>query len=121
MLYQNIINLSYFRTDIAERLHDVMETQWQKALEILTSPSTDRTTAAGKKSSSKPIDAKNLDRERADGVAKLYVEEANSNKVENEIFETPTTSKTRKQISRSEESTDRLHAYIEFVSKIDKF
>lgn len=29
----------FFRADIADNLHNIMETQWKKTLEILTSPS----------------------------------------------------------------------------------
>lgn len=106
------------RSDIAERLHDVMETQWQKALEILTSPTTSMATT-GKKSKSKSIDTKHLDRERVDGVSKLNsndTQRKTDDKIENEMFETPTTSRHKKQTGRSNESTERLHAYIDFVS-----
>lgn len=89
------------RADIAEKLHSVMETQWQKALEIITSPSSEEET---KKHRS--IDVSKLDKDRADGVSNLL-----ENKIENEIFETPTSSR-----HRDRQHSDKLHAYIELVN-----
>lgn len=83
-----------------------METQWQKALEIITSPS-----SGEDKKKHRTIDASRLDKERADGVSNLL-----ENKIENEIFETPTTSR-----NRDGRHSDKLQAYIELVSSFDWF
>lgn len=89
------------RADIAEKLHTVMETQWQKALEIITSPSSEED-----KKKRRTIDVSKLDKERADGVSNLL-----ENKIENEIFETPTSSR-----HHDRRHSDKLQAYIELVS-----
>lgn len=81
-----------------------METQWQKALEIITSPSSEE----GKKKH-RSIDVSKLDKERADGVSTLL-----ENKIENEIFETPTSSR-----HHDRQHSDKLHAYIEMVIFFD--
>lgn len=94
------------RADIAEKLHTVMETQWQKALEIISSPSSEE-----EKKKHRSIDVSKLDKERADGVSNLL-----ENKIENEIFETPTSSR-----HRDRQHSDKLHAYIEMVKILLKF
>lgn len=78
-----------------------METQWQKALEIITSPSSEED-----KKKRRTIDVSKLDKERADGVSNLL-----ENKIENEIFETPTSSR-----HHDRRHSDKLQAYIELVS-----
>lgn len=78
----------FSRNDIAERLHGVIETQWQKTLEILTNT----------EPPSKSIEPK---------MKQIFLNDFNEfrnltsskntlTKVENEIFETPNTSKFRK-------------------------
>lgn len=84
------------RADIAEKLHSVMEAQWQKALEILTSPN-----------SSNP--------QAMDNKASISMENVQST-AENEQFETPKTS--RQNNNRTVEDPphlDRLQAYIELL------
>lgn len=91
------------RSDIAERLHDVMETQWIRTLAIITNPSTEAGgDAANKKmpAGGNMLPADRLD--RIDGVAKLY-----HNRPENEGFETRSVGKM--------ESSDKLQKYIELV------
>lgn len=92
------------RADIAEKLHTVMETQWQKALEIITSSSSEE------KKKHRPIDVSKLDKERADGVSNLI-----ENKIENEIFQTPTSSRNQRGDCDRRHS-DKLQAYIELVN-----
>ncbi|XP_055912762.1 probable DNA double-strand break repair Rad50 ATPase [Eupeodes corollae] len=78
------------RADIAEKLHSVMEVQWQKALEILTSPN------------SQTFENKAVSTENVQSTA------------ENEQFETP---KSSRQNRAADELTnaDRLQAYIELL------
>lgn len=95
---------SGLRTDIAERLHNVMETQWQRALEILASP----TTSEGKGDSSETTN------------------DAHKTNAENEVFQTPTTSARRcltasgtTDGNNGERGTvDRVQEYIELVSVV---
>lgn len=87
------------RADIAEKLHTVMETQWQKALAIITSPSSEE-----EKKKHRTIDVSKLDMERVSNLLE--------NKIENEIFQTPTSSRYRDGDRRH---SDKLQAYIELV------
>lgn len=90
-----------FRTDIAERLHNVMETQWQRALEILASPTTSD-------EKSYTTDTTN------DGGHKTNAE--------NEVFQTPTssarrclTTNTTDEKTTNRGTVDRVQEYIELV------
>ncbi|XP_055845678.1 polyamine-modulated factor 1-binding protein 1 [Episyrphus balteatus] len=83
------------RADIAEKLHSVMEVQWQKALEILTSPNSSNPQALGNKS--------------------VSLENVQST-AENEQFETPKTSRQQNNQTTEEPlHMDRLQAYIELL------
>ncbi|XP_054735006.1 rootletin isoform X1 [Anastrepha obliqua] len=100
------------RAVIAEKLHDVMEDQWQKALEILTSPS----------NQSQQISNNNTDCES-------MVNNENDACKDERYFETPKKDKVRDRILRikennlnnvnerkaSPEPIDRLQAYIELL------
>lgn len=102
--------------DIADRLHDVMETQWQRALEIIASPTEvgqQQVATNERHCPTRPIDTTKLDKDKADGVAGLY-----QNKPENEIFDTPTSSRTkrRQQSTSGSNGADKLQAYIDLVS-----
>lgn len=80
------------RADIAEKLHSVMEAQWQKALEILTSPNSQ----ANEKAEVMP--------------------NATHSTAENEQFETPKTSRQNNNKSTEDPPhLDRLQAYIELL------
>lgn len=89
---------------MAERLHTVMETQWQRALEILASP----TTSDGKGG----VDTSET------------TTEGHRTNAENEVFQTPTTSAKRcltnnnTTVGNSAErgTVDRVQEYIELVS-----
>lgn len=98
-----------------------METQWQRALEIITSPgnsSDDQCTSIDRRS--KTINVSKLDKNKADGVAGLYHHHSH-NRPENEIFETPTSSRERRRHEDSEDNNssnntgDKLQQYIELV------
>lgn len=91
-----------------------METQWQKALEIISSPTN---VEHRSDCTRRTIDVTKLDKNKADGVAGLY----HQNKAENEVFETPTTSRDRRRNEESEDTSssgntgDKLQQYIELV------
>ncbi|XP_037932375.1 centrobin [Teleopsis dalmanni] len=96
------------RADIAEKLHGVMETQWQKALEILTSPSYHSKVTQTETGSESPED------------------NDKHNTAIIEINNTPKTSKSKKNnskennlnlVSHKEQiaPVDRLQAYIELL------
>lgn len=101
--------MSLNRSDIAERLHSVMETQWQRALEIITSPEAVDACNSASGSGMRPIDVTKLDRDRADGVAGLYL-----SKAENEVFETPVSGRLRQPRDDSD-ADDKLQQYIDLV------
>ncbi|XP_073836847.1 centriole duplication and spindle assembly protein centrobin isoform X2 [Musca autumnalis] len=91
------------RADIAEKLHNVMETQWQKALEILTSPNLTRLTQ---------LDT--TDNESPDG------NETHNNAMllqnHQHHYETPKTSKKENNLNVPKNTSppmDKLQAYIE--------
>ncbi|XP_061392772.1 putative leucine-rich repeat-containing protein DDB_G0290503 [Musca vetustissima] len=95
------------RADIAEKLHNVMETQWQKALEILTSPNLTRLTQ---------LDT--TDNESPDG------NETHNNAIllqnHQHNYETPKTSKKENNLNVPKNTSppmDKLQAYIELVTK----
>lgn len=103
------------RVDIAEKLHNIMEAQWQKTLELITNPNTSTNSNRANSMSceqSKSIDLGKIDKNKIDGVTVLY-----RNNAENETFETPTTSRHKKKNDQSEYA-DKLHAYIDLVSII---
>lgn len=99
-----------------------MEMQWQKALDVLTNPSTsnDSTNTNGK---FRKINAANLDKDKADDVQRL-LSQSNSysqHDHENDIYETPLSSRNNNERNRNqnhinESSKDLLQNYIEMVS-----
>ncbi|XP_055379550.1 putative autophagy-related protein 11 [Condylostylus longicornis] len=89
------------RVDIAEKLHTVMETQWQKALEILTSP----TTNVEHPKCTNPV---LINKEKLDGLSA----DSGITKPENESFNTPTSSRNR---THNRKNDERLQAYIELL------
>lgn len=81
---------------MAEKLHEVMDTQWKKALEILLSP----TKLAMK--------VENVDPEVLDGVASI--------KPENESFETPKSSRCKSRKTKDDyKKAQQLQNYIEIL------
>ncbi|XP_055541745.1 protein BCAP [Wyeomyia smithii] len=104
------------RADIAEQLHSIMETQWQKALDVLTSPSAticDRGNQQTQTSRFSKLCVDHIDKDQLDGVRTL------KSVAENETFQTPISSRQQKSTrSPSERSTlpkDLLHNYIELL------
>lgn len=102
------------RVDIAEQLHSIMETQWQKALEVLTSPAT----AGAEEAPQMPnrfnrLSVDHIDKDQLDGVRTL------KNVAENETFQTPVNSRQQKQAGysgdRSTLPRDLLHNYIQLL------
>lgn len=108
----------YLRSDIAERLHNVMETQWQRALEIITSPSDlPEQNHQQHTRRHRSIDLSEIDQSKLDGVANWY---HRHRKAENEVFHTPKTSRIKKQNDLNEpkvSGNDKLQSYIEMVMK----
>ena len=99
-LEEKIATYQSKRADIAERLHGLMETQWKKALEILTSPST----LSEEDDLSFRINRfkmKNSDKDKMDGVVKTV-----RNIAENEVFETPSKPTLPQEV---------LHNYIDLL------
>ncbi|XP_039443861.1 centrobin [Culex pipiens pallens] len=88
------------RADIAEQLHTIMETQWQKALQVLTSPSPQ---SAPNDHHFNRLSVDHIDKDQLDGVRTL------KSVAENETFQTPV-SNGRRQLPR-----DLLHNYIELL------
>lgn len=89
------------RADIAEKLHTVMETQWQKALEILTSPNLTRFTQN-----------ETTDNESPD------TNETHNKAMQAHHYETPKTSKKENNLNVQKHESppaDKLQAYIELV------
>lgn len=94
------------RADIAEKLHNVMETQWQKALEILTSPhNLTRTTY------NETTDQESVVVSPDNNITHNKVIYQQNNHPE---FETPKSSKKENNLNLSPK--DKLQAYIELVS-----
>ncbi|KXJ80625.1 hypothetical protein RP20_CCG023948 [Aedes albopictus] len=104
------------RADIAEQLHSIMETQWQKALEVLTSPAT---VATGDEEPQilnrfKRLSVDHLDKDQLDGVRVL---KGMADK-ESCYQSTPVSSKPvgmRNSGDRSTLPRDLLHNYIELL------
>jgi predicted nucleic acid-binding Zn-ribbon protein len=88
------------RADMAEKLHSVMETQWKKALEILTSPSSVVCEDDDLNDRLNRFKLRNSDKNRMDGV------ESVRNIAENEVFQTPIKQKLPQDV---------LHNYIELL------
>ncbi|XP_037811729.1 paramyosin [Lucilia sericata] len=100
------------RADIAEKLHNVMETQWQKALEILTSPhNMTRTTY------NETTDQESSSQDNNDTHNKA-IYQAHKNQQHHD-FETPKSSKKENNLNllhKQEASPkDKLQAYIELL------
>ena len=96
-----------------------METQWQRALEILTNPNDESLNDPPvHQQNCRPIDASKLDKEKADGIAGLY---PHRTRPENESYQTPdnnrshTTDDARATAANPYE--DKLQAYIDLVRK----
>lgn len=105
------------RADIAEKLHNVMETQWQKALEILTSPHNLSRTTHNETDRESAICSP--DSNIANNMNTCY---ANLNK--DDGCETPKTSKKENNFNVGTHKTettpkDKLQAYIELVSLLN--
>ncbi|KAL5293391.1 CNTROB family protein [Megaselia abdita] len=84
------------RCDLAEKLHEVMDTQWKKALEILLSPS------------KLAIKVDGVDPEVLDGVASI--------KPENESFESPKSSRMKSRKPKDDyKKAQQLQNYIEIL------
>uniref|UniRef100_A0A1Q3F9V9 Uncharacterized protein n=1 Tax=Culex tarsalis TaxID=7177 RepID=A0A1Q3F9V9_CULTA len=99
------------RADIAEQLHSIMETQWQKALQVLTSPTTtaDHDQQRGHFNR---LSVDHLDKDQLDGVRTL------KSVAENETFQTPVSSRNHQpnqQQSPPPLPRDLLHNYIELL------
>ncbi|KAL1374597.1 hypothetical protein pipiens_004860 [Culex pipiens pipiens] len=90
------------RADIAEQLHTIMETQWQKALQVLTCPSPQSATNDHPNFNRLSVD--HIDKDQLDGVRTL------KSVAENETFQTPVSSRRQNQPPR-----DLLHNYIELL------
>ncbi|XP_053695378.1 golgin subfamily A member 6-like protein 4 [Sabethes cyaneus] len=99
------------RADIAEQLHTIMEAQWQKALEVLTSPSSAAFDQSGQQTQSRfsKLCVDHIDKDQLDGVKTL------KSVAENEIFQTPISSRQQKSGDRSSLPKDLLHNYIELL------
>ncbi|XP_058448829.1 coiled-coil domain-containing protein 18 [Malaya genurostris] len=100
------------RADIAEQLHSIMEVQWQKALEVLTSPSSVALNEDTHNRFSK-LRVDHIDKDQLDGVRTL------KSVAENETFQTPLSSRHQRMTGGlTEKSTlprDLLHNYIELL------
>lgn len=97
------------RADIAEKLHNVMETQWQKALEILTSPNLTRLTQL------ETTDNESPDGNETHNNALLQQQNHQNH------YETPKTSKKENNLNLPKNTSppvDKLQAYIELVTKL---
>lgn len=81
-----------------------MESQWQKALEVLTSPNSVE--------KQNDLTADRVNQTKVDGVELSTT--ARHDNPENESFETPTSSRNRKL--RDKRTEERLQAYIQLVS-----
>lgn len=95
------------RADIAEKLHNVMETQWQKALEILTSPNLTRLTQLDTTDNESPDTNETH-------LNKAMLQHHN----QHHHFETPKTSKKENNLNvlkQESPQADKLQAYIELV------
>uniref|UniRef100_A0A8D8FYG2 Centrobin n=1 Tax=Culex pipiens TaxID=7175 RepID=A0A8D8FYG2_CULPI len=90
------------RADIAEQLHTIMETQWQKALQVLTCPSPQ--SAPNDHPNFNRLSVDHIDKDQLDGVRTL------KSVAENETFQTPVSSRRQNQLPR-----DLLHNYIELL------
>uniref|UniRef100_A0A1I8P0P3 Uncharacterized protein n=1 Tax=Stomoxys calcitrans TaxID=35570 RepID=A0A1I8P0P3_STOCA len=93
------------RADIAEKLHNVMETQWQKALEILTSPNLTRLTQLDTTDNESP------DSNETHNKGMLQ---------NNNQYDTPKTSKKENNLNVQAQKpvsppNDKLQAYIELL------
>lgn len=99
------------RADIAEKLHNVMETQWQKALEILTSPHNLTRSTHNDTENDSTSPETNETHNRA------ILQRLN----QQQQFETPKSSKKENNLNvlqKNETSPmDKLQAYIELVRK----
>lgn len=91
------------RADIAEQLHTIMETQWQKALQVLTSPSP-QSAPNDHHPHFNRLSVDHIDKDQLDGVRTL------KSVAENETFQTPVSSRRQNQLPR-----DLLHNYIELL------
>lgn len=114
MLTQKVNTFQAKRTDMAERLHTVMETQWHRALEIIASPTNGPTDTANGNATSKP----NKDTAMTNDASI----ESTLTKAESDSFHTPksaaTASMQQRRPSRqpSEKGTnDPLQHYIDMV------
>lgn len=100
------------RADIAEKLHNVMETQWQKALEILTSPHNLTRTTNNETTDQESVVSPDNNDTHNKAIYQQHHE-----------FETPKSSKKENNLNylhnKQELSPkDKLQAYIELVSFI---
>ncbi|KAJ6633474.1 Centrobin [Pseudolycoriella hygida] len=91
---KTISQLQAKRVDIAEQLHDIMETQWQRALEII---STGNRNNAG--------DRHQLEKQNA----------VTNNK--SEFFETPTNNRTAPKFEDGQTSDERVQSFIDLLLK----
>ncbi|XP_055602085.1 CAP-Gly domain-containing linker protein 1 [Uranotaenia lowii] len=102
------------RADIAEKLHSIMEVQWQKALEVLTSPAVKDNETPQPINRFNRLSVDHLDKDQLDGVRSL------KSVAENETFQTPVSSR-RQQFNnnlsdpKSGFPRDLLHNYIELL------
>ncbi|XP_055639002.1 myosin heavy chain, striated muscle isoform X2 [Toxorhynchites rutilus septentrionalis] len=103
------------RVDIASQLHSIMEAQWQKALEVLTSPA--RNAGLNENDTSfrfSKLSVDHIDKDQLDGVGALksFTDNCTS-------FQTPVSSRHHtKQNSCAEKTSlprDLLHNYIELL------
>ncbi|XP_058824281.1 myosin heavy chain, non-muscle [Topomyia yanbarensis] len=104
------------RANIAEQLHSIMEIQWQKALEVLTSPSPVAVTEANSRdvqSRFSKLCVDHIDKDQLDGVRTL------KSVAENETFQTPVSSRQQRLTGnpdgRNTLPRDLLHNYIELL------
>ncbi|EAT42317.1 AAEL006125-PA [Aedes aegypti] len=102
------------RADIAEQLHSIMETQWQKALEVLTSPATatDSNEEPQMLNRFNRLSVDHIDKDQLDGVRVL---KGMADK-ESCYQSTPVSSKpTGMAVRNSTLPRDLLHNYIELL------
>lgn len=109
VLNEKVDSFQAKRTDMAERLHTVMETQWQRALEILASPTTAH---AAKNGGGGQSGEQNGNRRDGDGTMGTHLTRA-----ESESFSTPTGNRMHRSVSTIENgNNDPLQHYIDMVS-----
>ncbi|XP_062561222.1 centrobin [Armigeres subalbatus] len=116
-LQEKLDSYQHRRADIAEQLHSIMETQWQKALEVLTSPApvgSDEEPQMLNRFNRLSVD--HIDKDQLDGVRVLKgVAEKESCFHSTPVSSKPGGMTTRHSGDRSTLPRDLLHNYIELL------